>query len=121
MSQTQETSESLNDDETAPAVPVMTTVERAEMLLRQDAAIRDRIGAGATLDEAVDPSNKETSYGGNTKQNGGRPAGPYTFRRFKSRTPIGMIGNANMASPEKGKRLVDQMTVRLAELIADLW
>ena len=59
MSQTQETPESLNDDETAPAVPVMTTVERAEMLLRQDAAIRDRIGAGATLDEAVDPSNKE--------------------------------------------------------------
>ena len=59
MSQTQETPESLDDDETAPAVPVMTTVERAEMLLRQDAAIRDRIGAGATLDEAVDPSNKE--------------------------------------------------------------
>ena len=42
MSQTQETPESLNDDETAPAVPVMTTVERAEMLLRQDAAIRDQ-------------------------------------------------------------------------------
>ena len=71
--------------------------------------------------EQADPSYKETSYGGITKQNGGRPAGPYTFRRFKSRTPIGMIGNANMASPEKGKRLVDQMTVRLAELIADLW
>ena len=37
----------------------MTTVERAEMLLKQDATIREKINAGATLDEAADPSNKE--------------------------------------------------------------
>ncbi|HAK71532.1 MAG TPA: lysine--tRNA ligase, partial [Bifidobacterium sp.] len=37
----------------------MTTVERAEMLLQQDAAIRAKIDDGASLDEAVDPSNKE--------------------------------------------------------------
>ena len=37
----------------------MTTVERAEMLLQQDAAIRAKINGGAALDEAVDPSNKE--------------------------------------------------------------
>ena len=47
-----------NGDET-PSVPQMTTVERAEMLLAQDAAIRAKINGGATLDEAVDPSNKE--------------------------------------------------------------
>ena len=39
--------------------PHMTTVERAEMLLAQDGAIRAKINDGATLDEAVDPSNKE--------------------------------------------------------------
>ena len=37
----------------------MTTVERAEMLLQQDAAIYAKINDGATLDEAVDPGNKE--------------------------------------------------------------
>ena len=37
----------------------MSTVERAEMLLKQDATIREKIKSGATLDEAVDPSNKE--------------------------------------------------------------
>ena len=37
----------------------MTTVERAEMLLKQDETIAAKIKSGATLDEAVDPSNKE--------------------------------------------------------------
>ncbi len=40
-------------------LPAMTTVERAQLLLDQDAAITARIQEGATLDEAVDPSNKE--------------------------------------------------------------
>ena len=56
MTETNESQEQQNEE--AP-VPVMTTVERAEMLLRQDAAIRAKINDGATLDEAVDPSNKE--------------------------------------------------------------
>ncbi len=56
MTETNESQEHQNEE--AP-VPVMTTVERAEMLLRQDAAIRAKINDGATLDEAVDPSNKE--------------------------------------------------------------
>ncbi|WP_095614715.1 lysine--tRNA ligase [Bifidobacterium criceti] len=37
----------------------MSTVERAELLLKQDETIARRIDEGATLDEAVDPSNKE--------------------------------------------------------------
>ncbi|WP_289098778.1 lysine--tRNA ligase [uncultured Bifidobacterium sp.] len=37
----------------------MSTVERAELLLQQDEAIARRIDEGATLDEAIDPSNKE--------------------------------------------------------------
>lgn len=46
------------EDEEA-AAPSMSTVERAELLLRQDETIARRIDEGATLDEAVDPSNKE--------------------------------------------------------------
>ena len=35
------------------------TVEHAEMLLAQDEAIAKRVNEGASLDEAIDPSNKE--------------------------------------------------------------
>ena len=45
-----------NTENETPAVPQMSTVERAEMLLKQDATIREKIKSGATLDEAVDPS-----------------------------------------------------------------
>ncbi|OZG63169.1 lysine--tRNA ligase [Bifidobacterium lemurum] len=51
--------EGLESVENESAAPRMTTVERAEMLLAQDAAIRARIDDGATLDEAIDPGNKE--------------------------------------------------------------
>ncbi|MCH4161264.1 MAG: lysine--tRNA ligase [Bifidobacterium sp.] len=37
----------------------MTTVERAELLLDQDGAIQERVEQGSSLDEAIDPSNKE--------------------------------------------------------------
>ena len=57
MTETNESQENQNKEEAA--VPTMTTVERAEMLLQQDAAIRAKINGGAALDEAVDPSNKE--------------------------------------------------------------
>lgn len=50
--------ETVVEDEEA-AAPSMSTVERAELLLRQDETIARRIDEGATLDEAVDPSNKE--------------------------------------------------------------
>ncbi|KFI56268.1 lysine--tRNA ligase [Bifidobacterium choerinum] len=46
------------EDEEVTA-PSMSTVERAELLLRQDETIARRIDEGATLDEAIDPSNKE--------------------------------------------------------------
>ncbi|RSX54923.1 lysine--tRNA ligase [Bifidobacterium dolichotidis] len=58
MTETQEISEQNNSEENEQT-PTMTTVERAELLLSQDKAIRERIDAGATLDEAIDPSNKE--------------------------------------------------------------
>ena len=57
MCETQESQANENEEE--GAATTMTTVERAEMLLEQDAAIRARIDGGATLDEAIDPSNKE--------------------------------------------------------------
>ncbi|KAB5606740.1 lysine--tRNA ligase [Bifidobacterium jacchi] len=59
MCETQEsqTNSQTNEEEAAPVA--MTTVEHAEMLLEQDRAIARRIADGATLDETVDPSNKE--------------------------------------------------------------
>ena len=41
MTETNESQENQNEEEAA--VPTMTTVERAEMLLQQDAAIRAKI------------------------------------------------------------------------------
>ncbi|OTA26564.1 lysine--tRNA ligase [Alloscardovia macacae] len=37
----------------------MNTVERAELLLKQDETIAERIAGGASLDEAIDPSNEQ--------------------------------------------------------------
>ncbi|HJG40959.1 MAG TPA: lysine--tRNA ligase [Bifidobacterium pullorum subsp. gallinarum] len=48
-----------NQNEEEAVAPAMTTIERAEMLMAQDAAIAARVDEGATLDEAVDPGNKE--------------------------------------------------------------
>ena len=56
-SQTNSQTNETNEEEAAPVA--MTTVEHAEMLLEQDRAIARRIAEGATLDETVDPSNKE--------------------------------------------------------------
>ena len=50
-----------NTENETPAVPQMSTVERAEMLLKQDATIREKIKSGATLDEAVDPSTRSSA------------------------------------------------------------
>ena len=57
-----------NTENETPVVPQMSTVERAEMLLKQDATIREKIKSGATLDEAVDPSNKEFGPLGHPEQ-----------------------------------------------------
>ncbi len=59
MTETNESQENQNEEEAA--VPTMTTVERAEMLLQQDAAIRAKINGGAALDEAVDPSIRNSA------------------------------------------------------------
>ncbi|KFJ05358.1 lysine--tRNA ligase [Bifidobacterium tsurumiense] len=48
-----------NEIEGEAAAPSMTTIERAELLVAQDEAIQSKINEGASLDEAVDPSNKE--------------------------------------------------------------
>ena len=46
-------------DQHTEDAPVMTTVEHAELLLEQDKKIRSNIDEGKSLDEAIDPSNKE--------------------------------------------------------------
>lgn len=48
-----------NDEALEQADNQMSTVEHAELLLEQDNAIAARIQKGASLDEAIDPSNKE--------------------------------------------------------------
>ena len=52
-----------NTENETPAVPQMSTVERAEMLLKQDATIREKIKSGATLDEAVEICKAEKKSG----------------------------------------------------------
>ena len=47
------------ENEATDTVNEIDTVEHAEMLLAQDEAIAKRVNEGATLDEAIDPSNKE--------------------------------------------------------------
>lgn len=54
-----QTDETVIVEDEEVAAPSMSTVERAELLLQQDEAIARRIDEGATLDEAIDPSNKE--------------------------------------------------------------
>ncbi len=58
MTEANETPEIIIEEDENLA-PAMSTVERAEMLLNQDKAIFDRVQEGASLDDAVDPSNKE--------------------------------------------------------------
>ncbi|WP_022860129.1 lysine--tRNA ligase [Bifidobacterium magnum] len=53
-------------EETAHAA--MSTVDHAEMLLKQDEEIRNKINNDATLDEAVDPSNSEFGPLGHPEQ-----------------------------------------------------
>ena len=47
------------ENEATATTNEIDTVEHAEMLLAQDEAIAKRVNEGATLDEAIDPSNKE--------------------------------------------------------------
>ena len=61
-------------EEEVVAAPEMSTVERAEMLLNQDEAIFKRVQEGASLDEAVDPSNKE--FGRSRTRSRCRPVWP---------------------------------------------
>jgi lysyl-tRNA synthetase class 2 len=56
MSETTETVGAMTE-ESAEQASAMTTVERAHMLLQQDESIRNAIDGGASLDEAIDPSN----------------------------------------------------------------
>lgn len=56
---TEANEEDITIEEEVSKAPEMSTVDRAQMLLEQDQAIFERVQNGATLDEAVDPSNKE--------------------------------------------------------------
>lgn len=46
----------------------MNTIERAQLLLDQDRAIEDRVNAGSSPEEAIDPSNKEFGPGAHPEQ-----------------------------------------------------
>lgn len=47
------------DDHQSSKQPAMSTIERATLLLEQDVMIQRNIDNGATLDEAIDPSNRQ--------------------------------------------------------------
>ena len=59
LSAAQNAAENEATDTTTDISNEIDTVEHAEMLLAQDEAIAKRVNEGATLDEAIDPSNKE--------------------------------------------------------------
>ncbi|KFF31715.1 lysyl-tRNA synthetase [Bifidobacterium bombi DSM 19703] len=59
MSEVNDIKENTGEPETSATAPHMTTVERAELLLRQDEAIAGKVAGGASLDEAIDPTNAE--------------------------------------------------------------
>ena len=63
MSETIESQENLNEE---AAVPAMTTVDRAEMLLQQDAAIRAKIAGGTAVTAAMKATlaNNDSSLDG---------------------------------------------------------
>ena len=63
MTETNESQENQNEEEAA--VPTMTTVERAEMLLQQDAAIRAKINGGAE-DEGAGGQRQNASLHGDS-------------------------------------------------------
>ena len=72
--------------------------------------------------DLVDPSYKEVKSGNYSKENSfGGGGKPYTFWRIEHYTDNGAIGNTYAASPEKGKRLVEAYSNKLAEIIAGLW
>lgn len=66
MSETNETGENRNEEEAE--APVMSTVERAELRLKQDEAIAANIDAGKSFDESIDPTNKEFGPEGQPEQ-----------------------------------------------------
>ncbi|WEV68964.1 lysine--tRNA ligase [Bifidobacterium sp. ESL0775] len=66
MSETNETGENRNEEEAE--TPVMSTVERAELRLKQDEAIAENINEGKSFDESIDPTNKEFGSEGQPEQ-----------------------------------------------------
>jgi lysyl-tRNA synthetase class 2 len=70
MSQKQESPINTTEDdmENDAIAPMMTTIEHATMLLDQDEAIRSKIDGGASLDDAIDPSNTEFGSLGHPEQ-----------------------------------------------------
>lgn len=66
MSETNETGENRNEEEAE--APVMSTVERAELRLKQDEAIAENINEGKSFDEAIDPTNKQFGPEGQPEQ-----------------------------------------------------
>ncbi len=56
---TENTENVIVENEAPGAAPAMSTIERAELLLKQDEAIAERINNDASLDEAIDPSNEQ--------------------------------------------------------------
>ena len=74
------------------------------MALRPELVARERIPAASQAMEYVQP-------------------GPYRWRSLGAVSATGVIGNPAAATPEKGERLLDAISTRLADLLcnADLW
>lgn len=75
------------------------------------------------LPEGVRPERLEDAHGPASSRVEGQPPGLLMRRSFREFTESGVVGDARVASAEKGERLLDAIATRCAELLANpaLW
>lgn len=77
----------------------------------------------ALMPEAVRPERLAEAHGPATSRAPGQPSALYRRKSFKDITPSGVIGDARVASAEKGEKLLAAVSERIAAHLAnpELW
>jgi creatinine amidohydrolase len=75
------------------------------------------------MPEGVRPERLEEAHGPASSRLAGQPPGLLMRRSFREITETGVVGDARIASAEKGARLLDAIAARCAEVLANprLW
>lgn len=77
----------------------------------------------ALVPDAVRPANLEAAHGPASTRAPGQPAALYRRKSFREISASGVIGDARTASAEKGRKLIEAVSDRIAEHLANaaLW